>query len=455
MKIPTVDELRHTIVEEFGPNVTTKQIRLWAQGNGFSGSTILNRLADYKVGHGKFNLSAKEVVDKLEETYESPAGTPAGEVKTIVRDYQSLIPEVDPLFVPFGNHKDITAIIKAKIFYPTFITGLSGNGKTHSIDQACAKLKRDLIRVNITIETDQDDLIGGFRLVNGETAWHDGPVVEAMNRGAVLLLDELDLASNKILCLQSVLEGKGIYIKKINKWVHPKPGFNVIATANTKGRGCDSGRFIGTNVLNEAFLERFAVTFEQDYPGIVVEKKILQRNLDSLGYKKDVSKMINDLTNWADVIRKTFNDGGVEDLISTRRLINIVKAFVIWGNVNRAIELCTNRFDEDTSKVFRDLYDKISGDSTVPTQPEVPSGQVFPPYENSKEGDRFDYCDFGRGSKTPYIFTNGMWTPLSSHEGFPQNPSFGAIWTVTHDKGKTTYTFCPTSDAPGGEWVVI
>lgn len=363
VKYPTENELRSILFEEFGEIVTTREIRLWSTANDYNGAKILNILSNCKISHGKFKM----ILDQLEETYQAPAVEPAGEVKAIIREYQSLIPEVDPLFVPFGNYRDINSIIKAGIFYPTFITGLSGNGKTHSVDQACAKLKRDLVRANITIETDQDDLLGGFRLVNGETAWHDGPVVEAMKRGAILLLDEIDLASNKILCLQSVLEGKGVYLKKINQWIHPKEGFNIIATANTKGRGSDTGKFMGTNVLNEAFLERFAVTFEQDYPTVSVEKKILTRVLDSLHYQEDATKLIGDLTIWADVIRKTYYDGGVEDLISTRRLINIIKAYVIWKKVDKAIQLCTNRFDEDTSKVFRDLYQKISGE-----EPETP-----------------------------------------------------------------------------------
>lgn len=414
MKIPTTEELRHTIAGEFGTDVATKDIRLWAKANGFAGATILNRLSDYRVGHGKFNLSNNEVVSQLEETYESPAVEPVGEVKTIVREFESLVPQRDPMFVPFGNHKDIVSIIKAGIFYPTFITGLSGNGKTHSVDQACAKLKRDLIRVNITIETDQDDLLGGFRLVNGETAWHDGPVIEAMKRGAILLLDELDLASNKILCLQSVLEGKGVYLKKINQWVKPKAGFNVIATANTKGRGSDTGKFIGANFLNEAFLERFAVTFQQEYPNPSIERKILERNLESANYTKDTTKLISDLTNWADVIRKTYNDGGVEDLISTRRLINIVKAYVIWEDIMKAIELCTNRFDEDTSKVFRDLYEKISGD--IPAFEQVNSDDPQYP-ENPNHGDIHEHI-MADGSKVVYIYdTAEGWRTLGEPLG--------------------------------------
>lgn len=363
------EEIIEQLKSEIGSKLTTGQIKSWAESNNLSPNTILNRLANHKVARGQFDL---DQIQQLESTYTMPAASnPTDEVKTIVRDYDCLVPEVDKLYVAFGNHRDVMSIIKSRIFYPTFITGLSGNGKTHTVDQVCAKLKRDLIRVNITIETDQDDLIGGFRLVNGETAWHNGPVIEAMVRGAVLLLDEIDLASNKILCIQSVLEGKGVYVKKINKWIHPAPGFNVIATANTKGRGSESGRFIGTNVLNEAFLERFAVTFEQDYPSVSVEKKILGRLLDNLGCNDDKGqKMVHNLTSWAEIIRKTYNDGGVDDLISTRRLVNVLKAYSIFGNVSKAIHLCTNRFDDDTKKVFCDLYEKISGEEeAIPETP--------------------------------------------------------------------------------------
>ena len=271
------------------------------------------------------------------------------------------MPAVDDLFVPFGNFSDVKQVIKSGIFYPIFITGLSGNGKTHGVEQACAQLKRELVRVNITIETDEDDLIGGFRLIDGNTVWHNGPVIEALERGAVLLLDEIDLASNKILCLQSILEGKGVFLKKIGRYVKPAPGFNVIATANTKGRGSDDGKFIGTNVLNEAFLERFAVTFEQSYPTPSVESKILTRNFVALGCNECLS-MVQNLTTWAEIIRKTYADGGVEDVISTRRLINIARAYVIWGKMDKALELCTNRFDDDTKSVFVELFEKVSGE---------------------------------------------------------------------------------------------
>ena len=285
-------------------------------------------------------------------------------MQTIVKDSVSLIPTKDDKYVPFGCFKDVKSVIKSKIFYPLFITGLSGNGKTHSVEQSCAQLGREVVRVNLTIETDQDDLIGGFRLVNGNTAWHDGPVVDAMRRGAVLLLDEVDLASNKIMCLQSVLEGKPLFLKKTGQVVNPAPGFNIIATANTKGKGSDSGMFIGTNVMNEAFLERFAVTFEQSYPSPSVEKKILLNNLKELGWVGDnVDKLCQNLVDWSDIIRKTYYDGGVDDVISTRRLLNVCKAWAIWDDINKAIELCTNRFDDDTASVFRELYQKISGDA--------------------------------------------------------------------------------------------
>ena len=248
-------------------------------------------------------------------------------------------------FVKFGNFNDVKKIIQSKLFYPTFITGLSGNGKTFGVEQACAQLKREVVRVNITIETDEDDLIGGFRLLNGQTVWHNGPIIEALERGSILLLDELDLASNKILCLQSVLEGKGVFLKKIGRYVKPAPGFNIIATANTKGKGSEDGRFIGTNVLNEAFLERFCVTFEQEYPTPAVEAKILLKLCDD-------GQFVEKLVDWADIIRKTFKDGGIDEVISTRRLVHIVQAFKIFGKRMKSIEVCTNRFDEETKNVL-------------------------------------------------------------------------------------------------------
>ena len=270
---------------------------------------------------------------------------------------QNLVPVPFEGFVPWGNFSLIEKVVKSGMFYPIFVTGLSGNGKTLMIEQVCAKLNKELIRVNITIETDEDDLLGGFRLVNGETKFMPGPVIEAMERGCTLLLDECDLGSNKLLCLQPVLEGQGIYLKKINKWIAPKAGFNVMATANTKGKGSEDGRFIGTNILNEAFLERFAITMEQPYAAAATEKKIIIGAMKKYGAIDE--GFAKNLITWAEVIRKTFYDGGVDEVISTRRLDHIVKAFAIFGDKMQAIELCVARFDEDTKVSFLDLYTKI------------------------------------------------------------------------------------------------
>ena len=275
----------------------------------------------------------------------------------------NVVPIKDKNFVSFGNFPDVKSIIKSNRFYPVFLTGLSGNGKTLAVTQACAEGKREMIRCNITIETDEDDLLGGYRLKDGQTVWQNGPVIEAMERGAVLLLDEIDLASNKIMCLQPILEGSGVYVKKINKFVKPKLGFNVIATANTKGQGSDDGKFIGTNVLNEAFLERFPVTFEQQYPTAKVEEKIVAQKLASAG-KRD-QKFAHNLVTWADVIRKTYIDGGCDEIISTRRLVHIAEAYGIFKNKMKAISVCTNRFDEDTKSSFTDLYTKVDSGASV------------------------------------------------------------------------------------------
>jgi MoxR-like ATPase len=274
------------------------------------------------------------------------------------------VPSKDDLFVPFGSYSDVVSILQSDMFYPIFITGLSGNGKTIMVEQACAKSKREMFRVNITVETDEDDLLGGFRLVNGETVWFDGPVVEAMRKGAVLLLDEVDLASTKIMCLQPVLEGKGVFLKKINEYVECQPGFNIVATANTKGKGDETGNFIGAGVLNEAFLERFPITVEQDYPAISVEKKILDKVFDRLNISD--SEFIEKLVNWADIIRKTYMEGAIDELITTRRLVHISNAYAIF-NMDRmkAISMCVNRFDDETKTAMVDLYTKVDGDAQV------------------------------------------------------------------------------------------
>jgi hypothetical protein len=356
-------QLIESIKELYGSEVTTGDLKGFCASRGLNYQTVTRRLEDYKTGRGRWNLEVTpSVVGKMEQAYQAPAALPSVE--------QNLIPDKDDTFVKFGNFNDLKKIIQSRIFYPTFITGLSGNGKTFSVEQACAQLKREMIRVNITIETDEDDLIGGFRLVDGATVWHNGPVIEALERGAILLLDEIDLASNKILCLQSVLEGKGVFLKKIGRFVKPAAGFNVIATANTKGKGSDDGRFIGTNVLNEAFLERFPVTFEQAYPAPATEQKILEGIALDLGVEdRDFCKRLVD---WADVIRKTFYDGGIEEIISTRRLVHIIRAYSIFGNKAKAIDVCTARFDDETKQSFLELYDKIDADFQMPsTAPEL------------------------------------------------------------------------------------
>ena len=325
-----------------GDKITAADVKAYCAQNDISYPTVTKHLEQYKIKRGKWDLT---ITERLEQTYEAPAAVPAVEKVC-------MIPDKDPNFVSFGNFADVKKIIQSGIFYPTFISGLSGNGKTFGVEQACAALNKELIRVNITIETDEDDLIGGFRLVDGNTVWHNGPVIEALERGAVLLLDEIDLASNKILCLQSVLEGKGVFLKKIGKYVKPADGFNVIATANTKGKGSDDGRFVGTNILNEAFLERFPVTFEQDYPTATTETKILINN----GCDQDFAE---NLVKWAGVIRKTFFDGGVDEVITTRRLVHIVQAYGIFGDRLDAITKCVNRFDDDTKQSFLDLYTKV------------------------------------------------------------------------------------------------
>ena len=318
----------------------------------------------YKVDRGVYKLPLKDddTADvKTTSKVESTNDTKAAYIVSSLTD--NVVPAKDNDFVTFGNYADIKNIVKSKKFYPVFITGLSGNGKTLAVTQACADSKREMIRVNITIETDEDDLLGGYRLRDGQTIWQNGPVIEAMERGAILLLDEIDLASNKIMCLQPILEGSGVYVKKINKFVKPKLGFNVIATANTKGQGSDDGKFIGTNVLNEAFLERFPVTFEQEYPSAKIEEKIVSTKLKSAGKSDD--KFAHNLVTWADVIRKTYKDGGVDEIISTRRLVHIAEAYGIFKNKMKAIQVCTNRFDDDTKNSFVDLYTKVDSGASV------------------------------------------------------------------------------------------
>ena len=360
--------------------VTRPELMKWALDNGLSKyAPGFVWQSKYRVERGLFRIPK---IDELGSSSTIPKNGMMSEVlaetaktvkpvvpETVVNlmmstDVEKMIPDMFKGYVSWGHHKDVKNIIKSKIFYPMFITGLSGNGKTLMVQQTCAELKREMVRVNITIETDEDDLIGGFRLVDGETKFNLGPVAMAMEKGAVLLLDEIDLASNKIMCLQPVLEGNGIYIKKINRYIKPAPGFTVIATANTKGKGSDDGRFIGTNILNEAFLERFPVTLEQPYPVTSTEKRIVIGSMEKYG--KVDEEFATRLVTWAEVIRKSFYEGAVDELISTRRLDHIVKAFAIFGDRMKAIELCVNRFDEDTKASFMDLYSKVDEDVKVP-----------------------------------------------------------------------------------------
>ena len=355
----TFEEIVEGLRSNYGTEFTAADVKGFCAMNDIAYQTVTKKIEQFKVGRGKWNLEVTQrAVENIEKSFNSPSVEPSLT--------QNLIPEQDDTFVKFGPFNDIKRIIHSKLFYPTFITGLSGNGKTFGVEQACAQLNRELIRVNNTIETDEDDLIGGFRLIDGNTVWHNGPVIEALERGAVLLLDEIDLASNKILCLQPILEGKGIFLKKIGRFVTPSPGFNVVATANTKGKGSDDGRFIGTNVLNEAFLERFPVTFEQEYPVPSVEKRILSGVASTLGVTD--SGFIKCLVDWGDIIRKTFYDGGIEEIVSTRRLVHIVRAYSIFGDKSKSIQVCVNRFDDETKQAFLELYDKVDATVQLPTE---------------------------------------------------------------------------------------
>jgi MoxR-like ATPase len=342
------------------------------------------------------NISAVEPVQASKAAPSMPQGKKVQTVSTVPSvdlaasvlgmtggDRATLVPSRMSTYVPWGHFSSIEKILKANIFYPCFITGLSGNGKTTMIEQVCAKLKRECFRVNITKQTDEDDLLGGFRLIKGETVWSDGAVVKAMRQGGVLLLDEIDLASFNIMCLQPVLEGKGVYLKKINEWVHPAPGFTIFATANTKGKGSDDGRFIGTNVLNEAFLDRFPVTFEQEYAPRATEKKILKKAMTAVGV--DDNEFAEHLTTWAAIIRKSFAEGAIDEIVSTRRLVDITKAYSIFGDKMVALNMAISRFDDDTKEGFLNLYTKVDADAGVAA---INEGETAP--VNFSEASRID-----------------------------------------------------------------
>jgi hypothetical protein len=399
-KMTTLNNIQKEVVEalhaHYGKSeISRSEINTFVKENGFKNPSWL-KSSTYKIGRGIYQLPIDGIDIKVPQTTDSkvtqktetaPVTETVHQAAFIVSSLTgNIVPAKDPVFVPWGHYKDIKQIVTSKQFYPIFITGLSGNGKTMNVQQACAQTKRECIRVNITIETDEDDLLGGYRLQDGQTVWQNGPVIEAMERGALLLLDEIDLASNKVMCLQPILEGNGVFLKKINKFIAPAEGFNVIATANTKGQGSEDGRFIGTNILNEAFLERFPITVEQTYPTNKIENKILANVLSkrNLTTEKD-EKFANNLVTWADVIRKTFYEGGVDEIISTRRLVHIIEAFAIFRDKMKAIELCTNRFDTDTKTSFADLYTKIDGGEDVTSW-----GQATIEPEDSDDSEEVD-----------------------------------------------------------------
>ena len=361
----TDDQMIEDLRYSYGVEFTAGDVRGYCASRGLSYPTVTRRLEPFKTDRGRWNLEVtQERVEEIERSYQAPAATVIESLEFVEKN---LIPLKNDTFVSFGNFPDLKKIIQSKMFYPVFITGLSGNGKTFGVEQACAQLGRELIRINFTNETDESDLIGGFRLKansNGatETVWQDGPVIEALERGAILLCDEIDVAdANKILVLQSVMEGNGIFLKKVGRYVKPASGFNVIATANTKGKGSDDGRFIGTNVLNSAFLDRFAITLEQEYPATAVETKILKGVAKSIGLENS-DDFIKQLCDWTYVIRETFYEGGVDEIISTRRLVHILKAYSIFGDKSKSIKYSISGFDDETKQGFLEVYDKIDAD---------------------------------------------------------------------------------------------
>lgn len=394
----------------------------WSNAAGYTAVAMWVMTADRKVGRGRYSLPELAAADsditvnavKRGRPASTKAAKPAKAFRSAVRsspmveaaiaaalpadaavatadaqacmvramtqgESDSFVPDRDPNYVAWGYYSELERIIKSKTFCPVFITGMSGNGKTTMIEQIASKLKRECIRVNFTVQTDEDELLGGFRLIGGETKFVAGPVLVAMQRGAILLLDEVDLGSHAIMCLQAVLEGKGKYIPKTGQYVRPAPGFTIIATANTKGKGSADGRFAGTNQLNEAFLDRFHFTYEQDYASPAVEKKILAKYGESLGVTDDA--FITNLVNWADIIRKSFKQQIVSEIITTRRLRDVMFAFSVFGDKMLSIERCVSRFDEDTKRSFMEFYTKIDATATAPAEvPQTPADSKECPF---------------------------------------------------------------------------
>ena len=367
-----VDALRSTGKQEF----TRPEIVQVANSIGVNPSPFLSNHAN-KVRRGVYHVNGNSAATsnptlEIVTVPDSPAVMHLAQPKLKV-EVDNLVPKKDATYVAFGFHKDLTTILSSKNFYPVFITGLSGNGKTTMVEQVCASLKREAIRVNISIETDEDDLIGGNTLIDGNVVYREGPVLLAMKRGAVLILDECDRGSNKLMCLQAILEGKPYFNKKTGETVYPAPGFNIVATANTKGQGSDSGKYMSAQILDDAFLERFAVTIEQEYPSVKVEKKIVMKKMERV--EKVDEDFADKLVAWSDIIRKTFKEGAIDDLISTRRLEHIVNAFAMFGSRMKAIEMCIARFDADTKTAFLDLYTKVDAGVEMPSADAAEEGE--------------------------------------------------------------------------------
>jgi len=375
--------------------VTMKQLMEWAEREGLSKyAPSFIWKSENKVRRGVFRIpeingnvatDAKVAFVPMATEEKKEVALATNVIEFPKNETESYVPTKVGNYVKFGHYSDVKTIKKSGQFYPVFITGLSGNGKTMMIEQVHAELKKELFRVNITIETDEDDLIGHYALIDGKTVWQDGPVVLAMERGGTLLLDEVDLASNKIMCLQPVLEGNPLLIKKEGRIVRPKTGFTVMATANTKGKGSEDGRFIGTNILNEAFLERFPITVEQEYPSVTVEKKIINKLMTSLNCLDE--EFSAKLVDWADLIRKTFYDGGVDEIIATRRLVHIVHAFSIFKDRMKAIAMCVARFDDQTKDTFMDLYSKLDDKVSMPSDEE--ENEISESTETEEEKEDF------------------------------------------------------------------
>ena len=387
--------MNHIASNNVSMPVAPRDLKVYANEIGVKHKEVYSLIRrSPKMGHGLYDLSLFMPGSATEQRTPPPPQM-ASSVASIVND-DVYVPTKDEYFIRWGNFKDIEMIVKSFEFYPTFITGLSGNGKTMMVEQACARVGREYIRVQITPETDEDDLIGGFRLINGETVFQKGPVVKAMEKGAILLIDEIDRGSNKIMCLQGVLEGKPVMIKKTGEMITPAKGFNIISTANTKGQGSDDGRYAAASIIDEAFLERFIITVEQPYPTLATERRIVSKHMEK--YNCADEKFAETLVAWSDTIRKTFEDGGVDEQISTRRLCHIVQTFSIFKDRQKAIELCVNRFDEDTKDAFLDLYSKV--DATVGEQNTTPVTMV-----DSETGERTmtDVLDSALSSTSPNL----------------------------------------------------